>query len=77
MLFFLTILLLGDGVNDDPASKKADISIPVVDAIDAARIASDFVMTKPSFTVIISVALTSRTISQMMKNYIVCQKETY
>jgi P-type E1-E2 ATPase len=77
MLFFLTILLLGDGVNDAPAPKKVDISIPVVDVIDATRIASDFVMTKPSFNVIISVVLTSRTIFQMMKNYIVCQKETY
>jgi P-type E1-E2 ATPase len=77
MLFFLTILLLGDGVNDARAPKKVDISIPVVDVIDATRIASDFVMTKPSFNVIISVVLTSRTIFQMMKNYIVCQKETY
>ena len=77
MLFFLTILLLGDGVNDAPAPKKVDISIPVVDAIDAPRIASDFVMTKPSFNVIISAVLTSCTSFQMMKNYIVCQKETY
>lgn len=70
MLFFLTILLLGDGVNDAPAPKKVDISIPVVDAIDAARIVSDFVLTKPSFNVIIRTILTSRTIFQRMKNYI-------
>lgn len=76
MLFFLTILLLGDGVNDAPAPKKVDISIPVVDAIDAARFAFDFVLTKPSFNVIISVVLTGRPIFQRMKNYIVCQKET-
>jgi H+-transporting ATPase len=72
MLFFLTILLLSDGVNDAPAPKKVDIGISVADAIDAARIDSDFVLTEPSFNVIISVVLTSRTIFQRMKNYIVC-----
>jgi H+-transporting ATPase len=72
MLFFLTILLLSDGVNDAPAPKKVDIGISVADAIDAARIDSDFVLTEPSFNVIISVVLTGRTIFQRMKNYIVC-----
>jgi H+-transporting ATPase len=72
MLFFLTILLLSDGVNDAPAPKKVDIGISVADAIDVARIDSDFVLTEPSFNVIISVVLTSRTIFQRMKNYIVC-----
>jgi H+-transporting ATPase len=72
MLFFLTILLLSDGVNDAPAPKKVDIGISVADAIDVARIDSDFVLTEPSFNVIISVVLTGRTIFQRMKNYIVC-----
>jgi P-type E1-E2 ATPase len=70
-------LLLGDGVNDAPAPKKADIGIPVADAIDSVRIASDFVLTEPSFNVIISVTLTIWTIFQRIKNYIVCQKEIY
>ncbi|KAH1161871.1 hypothetical protein GYH30_000658 [Glycine max] len=54
-----------------PALKKADIGIAVVDATDAARSASDIVLTEPGLSVIISVVLTSRAIFQRMKNYIV------
>ncbi|KAI7735501.1 hypothetical protein M8C21_017859 [Ambrosia artemisiifolia] len=40
------------------------------DATDAARGASDIVLTEPGLSVIISVVLTSRAIFQRMKNYI-------
>lgn len=60
--------MTGDGVNDAPASKKADIGteFAVADATDAAQDAS-----KPRLSVIISAVLTSRAIFQRIKNYTV------
>lgn len=66
--------MTGDGVNDAPALKKADIGIAVADSTDAARGASDIVLTEPGLSVIISAVLTSRAIFQRMKNYTVSYK---
>lgn len=56
-------------MNDAPALKRADIGIAVADATDAARGASDIVLTEPGLSVIVSAVLTSRAIFQRMKNY--------
>ena len=61
--------MTGDGVNDAPASKKADIGIAVSDSTDAARGAADLVLTEPGLSVIVSAVLTSRAIFSRMKNY--------
>nr|GEV24067.1 plasma membrane H+-ATPase [Tanacetum cinerariifolium] len=54
---------------DAPALIKADISIFVVDATDAATGASHIMLNELGLSVIISGMLTNRVILQRMKNY--------